>query len=189
MKRLILVFLALFLCFGSSAIYAKDGKVRVILLISEQNIEGPQRAWWASEINLSAIEASVAKRLIGQGYEVLEPSNLSKIIKQDKAFSILNISEEKTVKLGNLAEADYAVLGKGVASSGGKVPQSNMVSCFANVTAKLIRVKDGKVIAYLDAGANSAHLDAITGGKETLSASGEDLAGKLLEALVKEGDK
>jgi hypothetical protein len=81
------------------------------------------------------------------------------------------------------------LLGKAVASSGGNVPQSNMRSCFANITAKLIRVKDGKVIAYLDASGNTVHMDVITGGKEALTNAAEDLATKVTEALKKEGGK
>jgi len=162
---------------------------KIILLISEQNIEGPQRAWWASEIDLSTIEAKLAQNLITQGYSVLEPSNLSRVIKQDSAFRLLDISEAKSVKLGNLSRADYVVLGKAVASAGGNVPQSTLRSCFANVSAKLIRVKDGKVVAYLDASGNSAHMDVITGGREALGNAGEDLAAKVIAALSREGGK
>jgi len=194
MKRFTLVFAMLF--FGLTLALAKeckeckeckDAKPKVVLLIAEQNIEGPQRAWWASEIDLSTTEAMVANRLMENGFEILEPSNLTKVIKQDRAFRMLNLSEPKSVKLGSLAKADYVVLGKAIASSGGNVPQSNMRSCFANVTAKLIRVKDGKVLAYLDAAGNSAHLDVVTGGREALANAGASLAAKILEALKKEG--
>jgi hypothetical protein len=98
---------------------------------------------------------------------------------------LLNLSEDKSIKLGNLSGADYVILGKAVASSGSKVLQSNMISCFANITAKLIRVKDGKVLAYLDAAGNSAHLDVITGGREALANAAEDLAGKVIDTLKK----
>lgn len=162
-------------------------KPKLILLISEQNIEGPQRAWWASEIDLSTVEARLAQNLIAQGYEVLEPSNLNQVIKQDSAFRLLDISEAKSIKLGNLSRADYVVLGKAVASAGGHIPQSTMRSCFANVSARLIRVKDGKVIAYLDAAGSSAHMDVITGGREALGNAGEDLAVKIIEALNRQG--
>jgi hypothetical protein len=64
-----------------------------------------------------------------------------------------------------------------------------MRSCFANLSAKLIRVKDGKVITYLNTAGNSAHMDVITGGKEALINAGRDLAGKIIEALGKEGGK
>lgn len=187
MKKFILVVFILLLSITFS--YAKDTATKVILLIAEQNIEGPQRAWWASEIDLSTTEAKVAQKLLQQGYEVLEPSSLTRIIKQDRAFRMIGLSEGQSVKLGNLSKANYVVLGKAIASSGANIPKSNMRSCFANITAKLIRVKDGKVIAYLDAAGNSAHMDVITGGQEALGNAGEDLAVKVIDALNKEGGK
>lgn len=185
MKRLSFIVVILFLTILCGLNFAEDTKAKVILLISEQNIAGPQRAWWASEIDLSTTEATIAQKLIEQGYEVLEPSNLVKVIRQDRAFRLLNLSEGKSVKLGNLAKAKYVVLGKAVASAGGNIPQSNMRSCFANLTAKLIRVKDGKVIAYVDASGNSAHMDVVSGGKEALINAASDLAQKLIDALNK----
>jgi hypothetical protein len=185
MKKLIFAFLALLLTWPLLA-FAAEQKPKIILLVSEQNIEGPQRAWWASEVDLSTTETALARKLMEQGYEILEPSSLTKVVKQDRAFRLLNLSEEKSVKLGNLSRADYVVLGKAIASAGGNVPQSQMRSCFANITAKLIRVKDGKVIAYLDASGNSAHMDVITGGREALTNAGEDLAAKVADALNKE---
>jgi len=187
MKKLVIIGFALFLTFAIAVAYAKEEKSnKVILLISEQNIEGPQRAWWASEIDLSTTEAAVASKLIEQGYEVLEPSNLKKIIKQKPAFRILDLSQGDSVKLGNLSKADYVILGKAIATAGGNVPQSSMRSCFANVSVKLIRVSDGKVMAYLDAAGSSAHPDAISGGREALKSAGSDLAAKLVEALNKQ---
>jgi hypothetical protein len=160
--------------------------LKVILLIAEQNIEGPQRAWWASEIDLSATEAVIAQKIIEAGWEVLEPAQLGEVIKKDKAFRVLDLTERESFKLGNLSQADYVVLGKAVASGGASVPQSTMRSCFANLSAKLIRVKDSKVIAYLDAAGNSVHLDMITGGREALVSAAANLAPKLIEAINKQ---
>jgi hypothetical protein len=183
MKKLILAVFALFISCNLS--YGEGAKPRVVLLISEQNIEGPQRAWWASEIDLSATEAAVAEKLIAAGYDIIEPSSLTKIVRQDPAFRIVNLSEADSIKLGSLSKADYLVLGKAVASSGSNVPQSSMRSCFANITAKLINIKDGKVVAYLDASGNSAHMDVITGGKEALVSAAGNLSVKLIDALNK----
>ena len=188
MKRIFLISLVLLgLVLASS--YAQETKSKVILLISEQNIEGAQRAWWASEIDLSTVETTVAQRLIEQNYEILEPSVLNKLIKKESAFRKLDLLEEESIKLGNLAKADYVVLGKAIASAGANVLQSNMRSCFANLSARVIRVKDGKAIAYMDASGNSVHMDVITGGKEALNNAANDLALKIIEALKKEGGK
>ena len=189
MKKITFISCILFLSCILAVSYAQNAKPKIILLIAEQNIESPQRAWWATEIDLSATETSVAKKLIENGYEIIDPSSAAKIIKQNKAFRNLDLSEGESIKLGSLSKAGYVVSGKAIASSGGKVPQSSMLSCFANITAKLIRVKDGKVIAYLDASGSSAHMDVITGGKEALNNAAFDLATKITEALNKEGGK
>ena len=189
MKKIFFLCSLLILAFFSARSYAEGQKAKIILLISEQNISGPQHAWWASEIDLSTVEAKLASKLMEQGYEVLEPSNLSKQIKKDGAFRMVNLSEGKAVKLGNLSRADYVVLGKAIASAGGNVPQSSMRSCFANISAKLIRVKNGKVIAYLNAAGNSAHMEVISGGWEALANAGEELGAKVVAALSKEGGK
>ena len=188
MKRIFLISLALLgLVWAFS--YAQEGKPRVVLLISEQNIEGAQQAWWASEIDLSTVETTVAQRLIEQNYEILEPSVLNNLIKKESAFRKLVLSEAESVKLGNLAKADYVVLGKAIASAGANVPASSMRSCFANLSAKVIKVKSGKALAYMDASGNSVHMDVITGGKEALTNAADDLALKIIEALKKEGGK
>lgn len=187
MKRVILVIFIILLILTRS--YAEETNSKLILLISEQNIEGPQNAWWASEIDLSTTEAIIASKLIEQGYLILDPSNIHKIIKYKPAFRRVNLSESESIKLGNLSGADYILLGKAVASCGANVPQSNMRSCFANLSAKLIREKDGKVIAYLNASGNSAHMDVITGGQEALVNAGSDLALKLIDTLNKEGGR
>jgi hypothetical protein len=188
MKKIILLLL-LFLGFSSLSSYAQEDKI--ILLISEQNIEGPQRAWWASEIDLSTTEATVAQGLITRGYKVIEPQDLNKIIQKEPAFRVVAISEGESIKLASLSRADYVILGKAIASVGGNVPESQMRSCFANVTAKLIRVKDGKVIAYLDSSGNSAHTDVVTGGREALTRAAASLSEKIIAELAKakEGGK
>lgn len=185
MKRLIFIIFISFFFLPLLSSSAEGPTTKIILLISEQNIEGPQRAWWASEIDLSTTEATIASNLIKEGFEILEPSALTKIIKKDKAFRLINLAEEQSVKLGNLSRADYVILGKAVASAGGNVPQSSMRSCFANLTAKLIRVKDGKVIAYLDSSGSSAHIDIISGGREALNNAASELATKIINALIK----
>jgi hypothetical protein len=166
---------------------AKSDKTTFLLLISEQNIEGPQRAWWMSEIDLSTVESMVAQKLISGGYEVLEPSVASKQVNINKAFKRADLPENDSVTLGRNLKADYVISGKAVASAGGTVPQSTMRSCYANVTAKLIRVSDGKVVAYLNAAGSTVHPDVITGGSEALRSAGEDLANKVISAMAQEG--
>ncbi|MFA5116346.1 MAG: hypothetical protein WC486_03600 [Candidatus Omnitrophota bacterium] len=174
---------------GTANAPAKSAKTTFLLMVAEQNIESPQKAWWMSDVNLSTVESALARKLLESGYEILEPSVISGQVKADRAFERADLQDTDTVKLGKNLNADYVVLGKAVASAGGNVPQSSMRSCFANVTAKVIRVSDGKVIAYLDAAGSTIHTDVITGGREALANAGQDLAGKVISAMAQEGSK
>jgi hypothetical protein len=180
MKKLLLI--TAFISLSLTCVFAQP-KAKVILFIAEQNIDSPRSAWWASEVDLSATEAEIAQQLLNAGYEVIEPGAAEKVIDREKAYRALNISDKTSVKMASLAQADYVVVGKAVASAGGNVPQSNMRSCFANLTAKLINVKSGKVVAYLDAAGNSAHPDVISGGREALVNAGRQIAAKIVEKL------
>ncbi len=161
--------------------------VKVVLLVAEQNIEGPQKAWWASEVDLSTVEAAIATKLSERGFQVLDPAMLSGVVKAQPAFRVIGLSDDTSLRLGRASKADYVVIGKAVASTGGTVPQSTtMRSCFANVTVKVINVKTGKVAAYLDAAGSSVHPDVITGGREALKYAGEDAGAKIIAALDKQ---
>ena len=101
MKRLRLVLPLFFLSALFTQVLAATPKV--ILLITEQNISGPQRAWWASEVDLSTAESVIAQKLITRGITVLEPSSLKSVIRKDKAFRMVLLFDEKALKLGSLA--------------------------------------------------------------------------------------
>lgn len=188
MKK-ILILTALVLSLVAPVMAGQEkGKTKVVLLISEQNISGERRAWWAGEVDLSAIEARIAAKLLDAGLEVIDPSLVSGNIATDKAFRIVDIADNASVKLGKIAGADFVIVGKAIASQGGNVPQSSMKSCYANVTARVIGLPKGNVIAYLDAVGNSAHPDAITGGREALESAGELLAEKIVKAISVKGN-
>jgi hypothetical protein len=162
------------------------GNPKIILFIAEQNIDAPRSAWWASEVDLSSTEAAVAKSLLEEGFDIVEPGLLGETLEKDKAFRMVDIAEKDSLKLAQVAKADYVITGKAVASAGGTVPQSSMRSCFANMTVKLIDVKAAKTIAYIDAAGNSVHMDVITGGREALVSAAKNIAPKIIEALKKQ---
>ncbi|MCM8787894.1 MAG: hypothetical protein NC935_07600 [Candidatus Omnitrophica bacterium] len=187
MKKL---FIFLFAVSLSINLFAEQNfSKKIIIFISEQNIEGPQRAWWASEIDLSTTEAIIAKKLIDESFVIIQPQQVFNKIKQKAAFRIVQLSDESSLEIANAAKADYILLGKAIVTAGSNVLNSNMRSCFANITAKLIRAKDKQIIGYFDADAVSAHLDIVTGGKEALTKAAEILSQKILEALKKEGGR
>ena len=181
-----LALVAFFSPAGADEAAVKD---KVILLIAEQNIAGPQCAWWASEIDLSTVESAVAAGLIDKNYDVVQPVDAAGILKQERAFRVIGLSDRQAAEFGKRADAEYIVKGKALASEGGRVPHSEMRSYYANITARLIRVSDGKVLKSLSVRGSSAHVDAVTGGSEALEKAGRELAARIVEALHNQGAK
>lgn len=176
---------AVFFCGIPVSNAAENNPTKVVLLISEQNISGQEHAWWVGQIDLSSTESVIASKLTAEGFVIVDPQALSGLLEQDAAFRLVPPSEKSSLKLASLANADYVVVGKAVATAGGNVPQSNMLSCYANTSAKLLRVKDGSVVAYVRARGNSAHLDVVSGGDEALQQAAEDISLQLIEQLKK----
>ena len=187
MKNTSLIFFIIVgICASAWAQDLMVSKPKLILLVNEQNIGGPRNAWWASEVDLSIAETRIATTLQGYGCQIIMPAQIKKEIQEERAFRVVDLTPAQSVKIASLAKAEYVLSGKAVASAGGKVPQSNMISCFANITAELIRVKDGIAVGYMTASGSSVHLDTITGGKEALLVAADDLSKQVMSLLEKE---
>jgi len=187
MKKIVSLCAAVFFLAQAGFAQSTGKPPKVLLLIAEQAITQPPHGWWAGEADLSITEQELANVLITNGFIVLAPQDLEETIKLRPAFRKVSIAEQDSVALGRLAKADYIILGKAVGSKGGKVPESTMCSFFANTTAKIVRVKDKKVIAYLDASGSSVHLEELTGAREALKKAAQELSTKILQVLSKGG--
>jgi TolB-like protein len=160
---------------------------KILVLITEQNIGGPQRAWWASEIDLSVIAASLAQALVDSGYQVIDPESARPLLQKEPAYRLVRMKECDMSDFANLEGATYVIKGSAIASQGTAVPQSGMRSYYARVSARLIRVKDRAAVAAMNVWGKSVHTDAVAGGSEALEDAGKLLAKKLLTALQREG--
>jgi len=186
--RKIVVILSFIFIFSSFELPLKaKGKATssFLLLVSEQNIEAPRTCWWLGEIDLSTLEANLSKVLIKKGYIVIAPSAISKVVKSEKAFQRADLADNISLKLAKISRADYVIIGKAIASKGPNIPDSHMFSCFANATIKLIRVKDGDVLAYLNSTQKTISLDAVSGGEAALAKAGKDLGHKIIGVVSK----
>ena len=179
------IFLSSFFGLSSEAKEKKATAPSFLLLISEQNIAGPHTRWWMGEIDLSTVEANLAGVLIKKGYKVITPLAVSRIIKREQAFKRVFRNDDLSLKLAKISQADYVIVGKAIASKGPNVVASQMFSCFANATVKLIRVKNGDVLAYLDSSEKTISLDVVSGGKKALAKVGKDLGYKIIKAVSK----
>jgi hypothetical protein len=191
-KTMIGVFIAFtfsFLLFLSPNIKAEETKqtkpnYSVLLLIAEQNVSGDIYYWWgysSKEVNLSVVEPVIYNGLIKAGYQVIDHSDQLKVA---KPYRVSGIGEKDAVSIGKNYGADLVVLGKALASAGGKVPGStNMINSSATITGKVIDTHTNRVIAYVSGSGDSVHVNPVAAGTEALQQAAQEFTDNLINSL------
>jgi hypothetical protein len=156
-----------------------EGK-RVLILATEQL--GPNRVFgWTDlvwtpgmirtkttvvrEVNeMGGIEATVAEVFDGAGFHVVDPAVLRGKLAPKPAFEVLDLSAGEARQIAQKSDADYVVVAKGTAQLAyhAALASADMKSGQGNVVARLVRVRDGKVVASTTRHAAEVHIDADT---------------------------
>jgi hypothetical protein len=164
---------------GGSAGEKLDGK-RVLILATEQL--GPHRVFgWTDvvwtpgviqtkttvvrEVNeMGGIEATVAEVFGGAGFHVVDPAVLRGKLAPKPAFEMLDLSSGEARQIAQKSDADYVVIAKGTAQLAyhAELAGAGMQSGQGNVVARLVRVRDGKVVGSTTQHAAEVHIDADT---------------------------
>ena len=183
---------------GSSVI--RDGK-RVLVLATEQL--GPHRVFgWTDlvwtpgvvrtkttvvrEVNdMGGIEATVAEIFAGAGFHVVDPQVLRGKLAPRPAFELLDLSAGEARQIAQKSDADYVVIAKGTAQLAyhSDLAAAGMQSGQGNVVARLVRVRDGKVLASTTQHAAEVHIDADTARLNAINAAARLAAETLTRKL------
>jgi Flagellar assembly protein T, N-terminal domain len=156
-----------------------DGK-RILILATEQL--GPHRVFgWTDlvwtpgviktkttvvrEVNeMGGIEATLAEVFGGAGFHVVDPQVLRGKLAPKPAFEMLDLSAGEARSIAEKSDADYVVIAKGTAQLAyhADLAGGGMQSGQGNVVARLVRVRDGKVVSSTTQHAAEVHIDADT---------------------------
>jgi hypothetical protein len=183
---------------GSDAIGGK----RVIILATEQL--GPNKliAWtdyvwhWGvggsakttvmqEDTTMGGIEAVMADGFTGAGFTVIDPQVLKGKLAPKPAFRVLDLSTDVARNVAEKSDADLVVVVKGVAKDAyhETVAAGGMHSGQANVVARLVRVKDGKVLASSTQHAAQIHIDLETARLNALNEAARLAAAELTQKI------
>lgn len=155
--------------------------LKFVIFLPEQ-IDAEWYWYYYSDMAQHIVQSAVEKELIKAGFEVIDMASIKML--QD-AGSLERISSvEFATQAAKSAGADYAVVGKATAvrASTGEAYGVTVVRSQAEITAKLIRVSDGKVIDVVDASALVGGQAQRAAGQEALKKAGPDVAKKLVKA-------
>lgn len=181
---------------GGGASEPLDGK-RVLILATEQL--GPHRVFgWTDlvwtpgvihtkttvvrEVNeMGGIEATLSEVFGGAGFHVVDPAVLRGKLAPKPAFEMLDLSTGEARQIAQKSDADYVVIAKGTAQLAyhADLAGAGMQSGQGNVVARLIRVRDGKVLGGTTQHAAEVHIDADTARLNAINSAAK-LAGETL---------
>lgn len=126
------------------------------------------------------VQNAVEKALVNAGFEIIDVANIGGRI------SLEDLIQPKTAaSKGAELGADYVVVGKATAAraSEGSAYGVNVVRANAEITVRLVRVSDGKVLAVDDANALAGGQATKAAGQAALKQAGADAARKMVRAL------
>jgi hypothetical protein len=175
---------------------------RVIILATEQL--GPNKliAWtdyvwhWGvggsskttvmqEDTTMGGIESTMADQFTGAGFKVIDPQVLKGKLAPKPAFRALDLSMGEARNIAEKGDADLVVVCKGVAKDAyhETIAAGGMHSGQANVVARLVRVKDGKILASSTQHAAQIHIDLDTARLNALTEAARMAAAELTQKV------
>lgn len=154
------------------------------LVILPEEVDG---VWYWSYFTTESqhiVQSAVEKKLVDAGLDVVDLSTL-KMNKNGSLDSLMGTAG--AVAQAKEAGAAYVIVGKATAVNGGtSVAYGVTVTRMAaNLTAKIVRVSDGKVLKVVEASANEGGQGMRAAGQSALKKAGADLSSELVRAARK----
>lgn len=152
---------------------------KFVVFLPEQ-IDAEWFWYYYSDMSQHIVQSAVEKELIKAGFEVIDMASIKML--QDAGSLERITSVDFATQAAKSAGAQYAVVGKATAvrASTGEAYGVTVIRSQAEITAKLIRVSDGKIIDVVDASALTGGQAQRAAGQEALKKAAPDLAKKLV---------
>lgn len=159
---------------------ARMNMPRIMVLIAEQNVGQSHPSYYWQGADLSVTEGVIHEKFLKDGFTFVDRTPLAGKIKviQD------SISDSEAAGMGRQVDAELVILGKGFAKYASNIAGTAMKSFQANVTAKVVRVDTGMVIASASGHGAAVHIDDITGGTNAFQKAAESVADSLKSQII-----
>ncbi|HMO49889.1 MAG TPA: hypothetical protein PKE26_05815 [Kiritimatiellia bacterium] len=125
------------------------------------------------------VQSAVEKALVRAGLEVID-LNAARLPEVGGDLKLL-ASMAYGLQAGRLLEADYLITGQATAvkASEGRAYGVNVIRTQAEVSARIVRISDGKIITVEDASAQEGGQSVQAAGQNALKKAGAQIAGKI----------
>lgn len=158
---------------------AEPAKPKIAVIAPEQ-IDGEWFwfSWGGGQQHI--VQSAVEKALVRAGFEVIDVTALGSWRSLDDLVGARSAAD-KGKELG----ADYVIAGKATAvrASEGSAYGVNVVRANAEITLRIVRVSDGKVLAVEDASTQAGGQAVRSAGQDALKKAGQEIGRKMVNAL------
>jgi hypothetical protein len=169
---------------------------KILVLISEQNLEDASPKYWWGKNAVSGEIFSVSpfiEAMKSKGIPVLDHSSIVQNTSFDDGYDKPDLDEKEAVALGLKLKAAIVIVGTATIEQAQNVMGKNIKSFKAMVSARAIRTDTGEEIARITKSAVTADADETIGVRKALSAAGslagETLADRIIDAWQRKDEK
>jgi len=166
----------------------KMGNPRMMLLVDEKNI-GVIEKWYYFSVDVTACETAMIDVFRNKGFEVVDPGIAKENAQREQVVAALEGNAQKAAALAKTQDAEWIITGKAVANVASGFNMGGMKSCQANITARLVRADDAKIIATASEHAAVPHIDEVTGGTQAIERASRKCAENLMQKVMAEAQK
>ncbi len=161
---------------------------RVMVMIAEQNIGDTDRLRYF-EVDMTAAETAVIEQFRVKGFEVVDPGQAKNNQDRDAILSAIEGDARKAAAIAAAQHAELIVTGKAAAKVATGVNLGGMKSCQANITARVVRAGDARIVATASEHAAYPHIDELTGGTMAIEKASKKAGETLITKVVEEAQK
>jgi hypothetical protein len=171
-------------------------KPRTMILVAEQNIGQEWHAWWwngpgavhAQETDMAITDNTLMDKFVEKGFEMIDHQAASQDIKVTQAYKVQDLSVQQARTLGNQANAEVVITGKGLAKLYGNVG-GGLKSVQADLSLRAVRTDTGQVLATATTHAAAVHISEITAGNDALKKAATEAAEQLTTKILAQYSK
>lgn len=166
---------------------AEKSLPKILILISEQNLEDTSpKYWWGHKpmpSNMFSVSA-FTETLKNKGLPVIDYRRIAQKKSIDEKYDKPDLDKNEAVDLGRALRADVVIFGKAVVDRTQNVMEKNIRSFKGIVSARAVRTDTGEEIAATTQSAVTANADEAAGSRNAISAAGSLAASAVSTRIV-----
>lgn len=151
---------------------------KFVVLLPEQ-VDTEWFWYYYSDTAQHIAQSAVERSLINAGFDVIDMASIEKLKGNGAISDVTSAAGARTI--AQSAGADYAIVGTATAVKGSQNEAYGVtvIRSNAEITAKILRVSDGKVLAVETASAQKGGQAARAAGQEAIKVAADQIARKL----------